>query len=194
MHTDPGKPYRPLKAGVAPSWLRMKSSAIASSSPVEIPGRRFFSSSACVAARIRPPSAMISISRADLSCITCQLLLAHGVLCANACYAWSGTPSECAHGFESALLHLGHFAYCVNRYDRSAGLTVPGNHRLGLLAINGKATTNGFRLIVLSPYERATTLLATASRFAAGVRRLARVADRAARKPLHELLVFHLEQ
>ena len=34
-----GKPYSPLKLGVAPSWERMNASAMRSSSAVEMPGR-----------------------------------------------------------------------------------------------------------------------------------------------------------
>src|SRR3954462_8662629 len=70
VHCVPGNPYRPLNAGVAPAWLRMNCSAIASRSSVEMPARTSRRSSCTVAARIFPPSAISSISRLLLSWIT----------------------------------------------------------------------------------------------------------------------------
>ena len=64
----PGNPYSPLNAGIAPSWLRMNSSAIC----VELAGghaRPHGAAQMLDASRPRifPPCAIRSISRADLS-------------------------------------------------------------------------------------------------------------------------------
>src|SRR3954447_9466069 len=56
---EPGKPRKPLKAGIAP-WERMNFSAVASSSSVVMPGRTFDSTIFMQRTRMSPAAAILS--------------------------------------------------------------------------------------------------------------------------------------
>ena len=66
VHRVAGKSYNPLNDGRAPGCERMNCSARRSSSSVDTPGRTWRSTSASVAATMRPAAAIVSISRGDL--------------------------------------------------------------------------------------------------------------------------------
>src|SRR5215203_5286036 len=119
VHSVPGNPYRPLNAGVAPAWLRMNDSAIASRSIVDIPAFTSRRSIATVAARIFPPSAIRSISRALLSWITSR------------CLAWSGSQRA-----QRAGGHVLYRSYRIDDGDASAVVAIPLEHRRRLALVH----------------------------------------------------------
>src|SRR4051812_27382600 len=134
----PGKSYNPLNAGVAPWWLRMNSSAIASRSSVDIPARTSRRSICTVAARILPPSAIVSISRALLSWIirSSRVSLLRG-----------GSGDQ---GAERPGRHVLDRAHGVDRRDLGAMLTIPLEHRLGLPAVDVEPVADRLGLVVLA--------------------------------------------
>src|SRR4051812_15641074 len=141
---EPVKPYSPLNAGVAPGWLRMNSSATASSSSVVTPGRTASRTRCTAAARIRPPSAISSISRALLSWIT---------VCRPPSSS-AGQRTERAGG------HVLHRAHRVDDGDLGAMLLVPVEHRACLLVVDGQPVADRLGLVVLPSYQLAAALVA----------------------------------
>src|SRR5215207_6512294 len=162
----PGKPYSPLNAGVAPAWLRINSSASASSSAVVRPGRVSARSSSRLAARIRPPCAITSISRADLSWIMARLQFQR---------------PECARR------HLVHAPHRVDRHHLRAVARVPVEHRRRLPAEHLEARAHRVRLVVLAPHERAAVALRLRAGAAGLIPREGRLAHRAGRAPADAL-------
>src|SRR5687768_2562755 len=153
----------------------MNDSASASRSIVDMPAFTSRRSIATVAARILPPSAIRSISRALLSWITSSCLTSDG---------------ECA---ERPRRHVLHRSYRIDDRDASAVLPVPLEHRRRLALVHRQPVADRIRLVVRAADERAPVLVARAARLAARVRRLAPLADRAAGEPAHDLLVVDLE-
>src|SRR5882762_530175 len=176
VQSVPGKPYSPLNAGVAPGWLRMNSSAIASRSSVEMPARTSRRSMRTVAARILPPSAISSISRRLFSWITC-------VSCER----------SFLEGAEGALRDVLNFAYGVDRGYLRAVLLVPVQHGRRLLLVDVEAVADRLRLVVLAAHQLAAALLAGRTRLAPRVWRLTLLAHRAAGQATYDLVVVDVE-
>src|SRR5688572_10833444 len=176
VQSVPGKPYSPLNAGLAPGWLRMNDSASASRSIVDIPAFTSRRSNATVAARILPPSAIRSISRALLSWIT------------SSCLTWSdGERSECPRR------HVLYRSYRIDDGDASAVLAIPLEHRRRLTLVHGQPIADRIGLVVRTTHEGAAVLVAGAARLAPGVWRLAPLADRASGEPADDLFVVDVE-
>src|SRR5690242_20288936 len=144
VHSVPGKPYRPLNAGVAPGCERMNSSAIASSSIVDMPARTSPRSICTVAARIRPPSAIVSISRALLSWITSAPRLS----------------SSARQRAQRACRDVLHTSHRVDHGDSRAVVAIPLQHRRGLPLVHREAIADRLRLVVLAANELAAILVA----------------------------------
>src|SRR5829696_6928898 len=176
VQSVPGKPYRPLNAGVAPGWLRMNDSASTSRSMVDIPAFTSRRSNATVAARIFPPSAIKSISRTLLSWITCR------------CLASSGGERA-----ERARRDVLYGSYGIDDGDASAVVLVPLEHGRRLTLVDGQPVADRVRLVVGPANQAPAILVARAAGLAARIRRLAALADRAAREPAHDLLVGDVE-
>src|SRR5215212_6489010 len=132
VQSVPGKPYRPLNAGVAPGWLRMNDSARASRSIVDMPAFTSRRSIATVAPRIFPPSAIRSISRALLSWITCRCRLA----------------SSGGQRAQRAGRHVLYRSYRIDDGDASAVLAIPLEHGCGLSLVHGQPVPDRRRLVV----------------------------------------------
>src|SRR5215217_3258924 len=165
VHSVPGNPYSPLNAGVAPGWLRMNASARASRSIVDIPAFTSRRSIATVAARIFPPSAINSISRALLSWITCG------------CLASSGGQRA-----ERPGRHVLYRSYRIDDGDASAVRAVPFQHGCRLPLVDGEPVADRGGLVVRTTHQRAPVLVARRAGLAARVRCLALLAHRAARQ------------
>src|SRR5688572_6644345 len=176
VQSVPGNPYSPLNAGVAPRWPRMNDSARASRSSVDIPAFTSRRSIATVAARIFPPSAIRSISRALLSWITARCLASSG-----------GQRAQCTGR------HVLHRSYRIDDGDASAVVAIPLQHGRRLALVHRQPVADRGRLVVGTAYQGATVLVARAARLPPRVRRLALLADRAAGQPAHDLLVVDVE-
>src|SRR5215207_1735343 len=176
VQSVPGKPYRPLNAGVAPGWLRMNDSASASRSMVDIPAFTSRRSDATVAARIFPPSAIRSISRTLLSWITCR------------CLASSGGERA-----ERARRDVLYGSYGIDDGDASAMRPVPLEHGRRLALVDGQPVADRIGLVVGPANQAPAVLVARAAGLAARVGGLAALADRTAREPAHDLLVVDVE-
>src|SRR5512133_2004102 len=165
----PGNPYKPLNAGVAPSKLRMKSSAICSSSPVDTPGCTAARSVSNVAARIFPPCAIRSISRADLSWITSRPLLAESA--------------------QRSPRHVVDRADGVDDRDRITVVHIPIQHGCGLLIIHAQARSHRVGIVIFAPNQRTATLAADAAHFATRVGCLTVLTHGSAAQPLDDFVV-----
>src|SRR4051812_2193427 len=176
VHSVPGNPYNPLNAGMAPGWLRMNDSAIASRSIVDIPAFTSRRSRRPVAARILPPSAIRSISRPLLSWITSWSL------------AWSG--GQCA---KRPGRYVSYRSYRIDDGDASTMLTVPAEHGRRLPLVHGEPVADRGGLVVGATDQQAAVLVARGPGLASRVRRLTGLAHRAAGQPAHDLLVVDVE-
>src|SRR6476661_5779995 len=154
----------------------MNSSAIASRSIVDMPARATPRSICTVAPRIRPPSAMMSISRALLSWITS-----------------SSGPASAHQRAERACGDVLHATHGIDHGDSRAVRTVPLQHWRGLPLVDGEPVADRLGLVVLPAHEAAAVLVARAARLAPGVRRLADLAHGSRRQPTHDLLVIDVE-
>src|SRR5215207_1971382 len=154
----------------------MNDSASASRSIVDIPDFTSRRSIATVAARIFPPSAIKSISRALLSWITSSCL----------------TPSD-GERAERPRGHVLHRSYRIDDGDASAVLAVPLQHRRGLTLVHRQPIADRIRLVVRTTHQRAAVLVARTARLAPRVRSLAPLADRAAGEPADDLLIVDVE-
>src|SRR5687768_823392 len=128
---------------------------------------------ASVPARMRPPCAMTSSSRADLSWIIAR------------------SPTDRA---QRARRHLAHVADGVHAGDARAVRAEPVENGRRLRRVDGEAAADRLRLVVLAAHELpAVLLVARLAGLAPGVRRLAHVADGPRGETLDELLVVDVE-
>src|SRR3954466_7085261 len=113
----------------------MNSSAIVSSSKVDRPGRTSPRSRAIVRPRMRPPSAMMSISRGDLIWITRPSL----------------RPD--AERREGPRRDLGDRAHGIDAGHLRAVVPVPVEHWRGVALVDDEAVPHRLRLVVLAPHQ-----------------------------------------
>src|SRR5690606_12326060 len=124
----------------------------------------------CVAARIRPPAAMVSSSRALLSWITAD----------PRARPRRAPPRSLPDGLERALRDLVERAHRVDALDLRAVRHVPVENRRRLLAVDAQPVADRVRLVVLAAHERAAVAGgARGARLEAGERLLALLAGRA---------------
>src|SRR4051812_46198903 len=109
----------------------MNSSAIESSSKVERPGRTSPRSISIVRPRMRPPSAMMSISRGDLIWITCPSL-----------------RPEPERG-QGPGRDLGHRAHRIDAGHLRAVVPVPVEDGGRVALVDDETVAHGLRLVVL---------------------------------------------
>src|SRR6185437_13256534 len=185
-HTLAGNPYSPLNDGNAPSWERMNSSTMRSTSSVDIPACVSVSARRTAAARICPPRAIISISLADLSCIiTCFL---------SPC-APSGRELHAFECLSGPRRDVGYVAYGVYALHWNTVRVVPLDHRRGELFIDIEPILNSVRLVVLATNQAAAIPARTCSaRLQALERSLTDVARGARAEAPNQFGVIGLEE
>src|SRR3954451_1992619 len=143
---EPGKPRKPLNAGVAP-WERMNFSAASSRSAVVTPSRTFAASSSRVLTRISPAAAMRSISSGVFLTITARLRL-ELVL-----------EPERGDRRADVVVDLGRRAGAVEA-SQQAALLVERDELGRLVVVDPQALADGLGLVVVALRQLGAVLIA----------------------------------